>query len=148
MHGHEKSDPAMVAVKPANKAEPAVEQSTAEHTAAEPEEPRAGTKGNADQQSTCRTQRRVSVSQALERIRKVARERKKERFAALPEQRGEIEQLRREIARVLVKGEGSIEHLAKATGTSVRTLQRRLNDAGVRYSDLQNDVRKAGLPAR
>jgi hypothetical protein len=35
------------------------------------------------------------------------------RLAALPEQRGEIEQLRREIARVMVKGEGGIEHLAK-----------------------------------
>jgi len=64
------------------------------------------------------------------------------RLAALPEQRGEIERLRREIARVVVKGEGGIEHLAKATGTSVRTLQRRLKDAGVNYSDLQNDVRK------
>ena len=42
MHGHEKSDPAIVAVKPANKAEPAVEQSTAEPTAAEPGEPRRG----------------------------------------------------------------------------------------------------------
>ena len=84
MHGHEKSDPVIVAVKPANKAEqPAAERSAAEPTAAEPVEPRAGTKGNADQQSTCRTQSRVSVSQALERIRKVARERKKERFTAL-----------------------------------------------------------------
>src|SRR5262245_39271289 len=83
MHGHEKSDPAIVAVKPANKAEPAVEQSTVESTAAESEEPRAGTEGNADQQSTCRTQSRVSVSQALERIRKVARERKKEKLTAL-----------------------------------------------------------------
>ena len=46
-------------------------------------EPRAGTKGNADQQSTRLTQSRTSVSQALERIRKVARERKKERFTAL-----------------------------------------------------------------
>lgn len=64
------------------------------------------------------------------------------RLAALPEQRGEIEQLRREIARMLVKGESGIEHLAKATGTSVRTLQRRLKDAGVNYSDLQNDVRR------
>ena len=64
------------------------------------------------------------------------------RLAALPEQRGEIEQLRREIARLLVKGQGSIEHLANATGTSVRTLQRRLKDAGVNYNDLQNDVRK------
>ena len=64
------------------------------------------------------------------------------RLAALPEQRGEIDQLRREIARLLVKGQGSIEHLANATGTSVRTLQRRLKDAGVNYNDLQNDVRK------
>jgi len=84
MHGHEKSDPAIVAVKPANKtASISVEQSAGERAVAEPVEPRAGTKGNADQQSTCRTQSRVSVSQALERIRKVARERKKERFTAL-----------------------------------------------------------------
>jgi AraC-like DNA-binding protein len=64
------------------------------------------------------------------------------RLAALPEQRGEIEQLRRQIARMLVKGEGGIEHLAHATGISVRTLQRRLKDAGVNYSGLQNGVRK------
>src|SRR5438477_6239020 len=74
MHGHEKSDLAIVALKPANKAE---------QSAAEPVEPRAGTKGNAGQQSTYRTQSRVNVSQALERIRQVARERKKERFTAL-----------------------------------------------------------------
>src|SRR5260221_14773982 len=49
------------------------------------------------------------------------------RLAALPEQRGELEQLRREIARVLGKG-------AKATGTSVRTLQRRPGGAGGTYS--------------
>jgi RNA-directed DNA polymerase len=84
MHGHEKSDPAIVAEKLANKAEqPAAEQSAAEPIAAEPVERRVGTKGNADQQSTCRTQSRESVSQALDRIRKVARERKKERFTAL-----------------------------------------------------------------
>src|SRR5271166_2704426 len=84
MHGHEKSDPAIVAVKPANKVEQlAAEQSAAVPTAAEPAEPRAGTEGNADQQSTCRTQSRVSVSQALERIRKVAKQRKKEKFTAL-----------------------------------------------------------------
>ena len=72
MHGREKSDPAIVAVKPANKAaNPAVEQSAAEPATVEPVEPRAGTKGNADQQSTRRAQSRVSVSQALERIRQV-----------------------------------------------------------------------------
>src|SRR5947199_140752 len=58
-------------------------QSAAEPATAEPVEPRAETKGNADQQSTCRAQSRISVSQALERIRKVAREWKKERFTAL-----------------------------------------------------------------
>src|SRR5215468_3444644 len=71
MHGHEKSDPAIVAVKPANKAEqPAAEQSAAELTAAEPVEPRAGTKGNAGQQTMPWTQSQISMPHALERIRK------------------------------------------------------------------------------
>jgi RNA-directed DNA polymerase len=69
MHGHEKSDFAIVAVKPANKADHAAEQSAVEVTAAEPVERRAETKGNAGQQSTCRAPSRASVSQALERIR-------------------------------------------------------------------------------
>jgi len=74
MHGREKSDSAIVAVKPTNKAVP---------TAAEPVEPRAGAKGNARQQSTHRTQGRERVTQALERVRQAARQRKKERFTAL-----------------------------------------------------------------
>jgi AraC-like DNA-binding protein len=64
------------------------------------------------------------------------------RLAALPDQDNEISQLRREIARALVKGQAGIGHVAKATATSVRTLQRRLKHTGVSYSDLQNDVRK------
>ena len=84
MHGHEKSDLAILAGKPANKAEqPAPERSAAKLIAAEPVERWARTEGNAGQQSTRRTQSRESVSQALERIRRVARERKKERFTAL-----------------------------------------------------------------
>jgi len=74
MSAREKSDSAIVALKPANN----VEQSTAE-----PVEPRAGTKGNASQHSTHRMQSRASVSQALERIRQAARQRKKEKFTAL-----------------------------------------------------------------
>ena len=74
MHGRGKSDSAIVAAKPAN---------NAERSAAEPVEPRTEAKGNAGQQSTRRAQSRVSVSQALERIRQVAKERKKERFTAL-----------------------------------------------------------------
>ena len=70
MHGHEKSDPAIVAMKPANKVEgPSAARPAEEKHAAESVERRAGTKGNADQQSTSRTQSRVSVTQALERIR-------------------------------------------------------------------------------
>src|SRR5713226_6165734 len=60
MHGREKSDSAIVAGKPTNKAG---------QLAAEPVEPRAEAKGNASQQRTRRTQSRVSVSHALERIR-------------------------------------------------------------------------------
>jgi RNA-directed DNA polymerase len=74
MYERGKSDSAIVATKPMN---------NAGRPAAEPVEPRAGTKGNASQQSTGRTQRRETVSQALERIRQAARQRKKERFTAL-----------------------------------------------------------------
>ena len=64
MHGHEKSDSVVVAAKSPNKTgEPAVEVM----------ERRAGAKENASQHSTCRTQSRDSVSQALERVRKAAR---------------------------------------------------------------------------
>ena len=65
MHGHEKSDPAIVARKPTNKAG---------RPAAEPVERRAGAEGNAGQQRTRRAQDRESVSQALDRVRQAARQ--------------------------------------------------------------------------
>ena len=74
MHDREKSDSVIVAMKPTNKAG---------QPAAEPAERRTGTKRNVGEQSTCRTQRRVSVSQALDRVRQAAKRRKKERFTAL-----------------------------------------------------------------
>jgi len=74
VHDLEKSDPAIVAMKPPNRAGSA---------AAEAAEPRAGTKGNADQLSTHRTQTRERVTQGLGRVRQAARQRKKERFTAL-----------------------------------------------------------------
>jgi RNA-directed DNA polymerase len=74
MNGREKSDPAIVATKPTNEAGQPAE---------EPVEPRAGAEGNADQQSTHRTQIRARVTQALDRVRQAARQRKKERFTAL-----------------------------------------------------------------
>src|SRR5262252_6897561 len=73
MNGRGKSDSAIVAGKPTNKAG---------QPAAESVEPSAEAEGNASQQSTRRAQDRESVSQALERIRQVARQRKKERFTS------------------------------------------------------------------
>jgi RNA-directed DNA polymerase len=74
MNDPEKSDPRIVATKPTNKAG---------GPGAELVEPRLGTKGNAGQQSTHRSQSRARVTQALDRVRHAARQRKKEQFTAL-----------------------------------------------------------------
>jgi group II intron reverse transcriptase/maturase len=74
MHGPEKSDPAIRAKKPANKAG---------QPAAERVEQRAGAEGNTGQSRTCRAQNRESVSLGLDRVRQLARQRKQERFTAL-----------------------------------------------------------------
>src|ERR1700752_4869904 len=74
MYGREKSDFAIVATKPAN---------NAGKPAAERVEPRAGTKGNANQTRTRRAQNRGSVSQGLERVRQLAKQHKKMRFTTL-----------------------------------------------------------------
>src|SRR5262249_23203597 len=83
IHGREKSDSTVVATKPTNTAETIVHAQHDDGKAVEPVERRAGTKRNADEQSTLRAQDRNRVSQALGRIRQVARQRKKERFTAL-----------------------------------------------------------------
>ena len=64
MYDREKSDPAIVAVKPTNKAR---------QPAAGLGEPRAGAEGNVSQQSTGRAQYWGTVSQALKRIRHFVR---------------------------------------------------------------------------
>src|ERR1700755_1974879 len=74
MHDQEKSDSGIVAGKPTNKAG---------RLAAGWVGPRPETEGNADQQSTLRTQGRERVTQALGRVRQAARQRKKEKFTAL-----------------------------------------------------------------
>ncbi len=74
MHGPEKSDPAIVAAKSANKAgQPGAERM----------EPRAGAEGTARQPHTDRTLSRADVSPGLTRIREAAKDRKKERFTSL-----------------------------------------------------------------
>lgn len=73
-HGQEKSDSLIVAGKRANNAKIAT---------AEPVERRGEAEGNTGRQSTPRTQGRAGVSQALDRVRQAARQRKDERFTAL-----------------------------------------------------------------
>lgn len=74
MHESGKSDAAVVAMKPVNEAVQAAEERV---------ERRTVTEGNVDQQSTSRTPSRTNVTQALDRIRRTAKERKKEKFTAL-----------------------------------------------------------------
>ena len=64
-NGHEKSDPATVALKSTN---------NAERSAAEPMEPRAGTRGNTDQIATLRTPGREGAPQGLDRVRQTRRQ--------------------------------------------------------------------------
>ena len=74
MHEGEKSDPAIVAGKPAN---------TDGRPAVEPVERRAGAEGNAGQGGMLRTQGRDGMSPGLDRVRTAARLDKKVRFTAL-----------------------------------------------------------------
>ena len=74
MHGHEKSDPAIVAVKLANEGGQPPEERV---------EPRAGAEGNTEQHGRHRTPSRESLSHGLDRVRQAARTRKQERFTAL-----------------------------------------------------------------
>lgn len=74
MNEQEKSDPAIVAVKPANKTGGPV---------AERVEPRAGTKGNAVHDLPSRTQGRNKVAQGLDRIRQAARRDRRNPLTAL-----------------------------------------------------------------
>ena len=74
MHEAEKSDPAIVAVKPAN---------GAGRPAEDPVEPRVGAEENANQGGMSRTPSRQGMSHGLERVRQAARLKKEERFTAL-----------------------------------------------------------------
>jgi RNA-directed DNA polymerase len=77
----EKSDPGIVAMKPANEADATSLQEGMRGE--EQGERRAGAEGNAARRDTHRTQIRARVPQALDRIREAAGQRKEERFTAL-----------------------------------------------------------------
>src|SRR5271163_389936 len=65
MNGHEKSDPSIVAMKPANKGG---------QLSAELVEPRGGAEGNAIERGMRRTPSRESMSHGLDRVRKAAKD--------------------------------------------------------------------------
>jgi RNA-directed DNA polymerase len=75
MHEHGKSDSSIVPAKASNEAEPG--------KAEERLEGRELAKGNAPERNVSRTQGRISMSSALERIRQAARRDKGQRFTAL-----------------------------------------------------------------
>jgi group II intron reverse transcriptase/maturase len=85
MHGGGKSDSPIVPGKSPNKAE---------GPAAEATEGRGLAKGNSFECNTPRTQSRVGVPSALERVRQAARKEKKQRFTALLHHVYSVEQLR------------------------------------------------------
>jgi RNA-directed DNA polymerase len=74
MNGGEKSDPIIVAVKPAN---------GTERSGKESGEPRVGTEGNAIEDAALRTPSREGASNGLDRVRATARAKKEEKFTAL-----------------------------------------------------------------
>ena len=74
MNDLKKSDPAVVAMRSANKGR---------QRPAEPVEPRAGAEGNPGSQSTRRAQKRAGVPQAADRIRQAAKRNPDERLVAL-----------------------------------------------------------------
>jgi RNA-directed DNA polymerase len=74
MHGGEKSDPPIVAMKPMNEGGEPPEELV---------ERRGGAEGNAIEHGMRRTPSRASMSHGLERVREAAKERKRERFTAL-----------------------------------------------------------------
>ena len=71
MHGCGKSDLVIVAMNPANKAKKARCGGICGGGRSGVGGAKGGTKGNTHQQSTCRAQNRISVTQALERIRQL-----------------------------------------------------------------------------
>src|SRR6266446_10606029 len=82
MHGHEKSEPAIVAKNRAN-AGGRPSAAGGEPRACPWLERGAGAKGNTRQTDTRRTRSRASVSPGLERVRRPAEQNKDERFTAL-----------------------------------------------------------------
>ncbi len=150
-NGSGKSDRSVVPEKPSNKAE---------RTAAEGVEGSGRTKGNLLEQNALRTQSRAGAQSALERVRRVAKEDKKQRFTALLHHVYDIERLRtaylalKRDAAAGVDGE-TWEHYREALEGNLQDLSVRLKRGAYRAQPVRrvfipkNDGRQRplGVPA-
>jgi len=131
MNEREESHSGMVAVKPTN---------NAERSAAELVERKLGTEGNARQDGTSRTPSREEegVSHGLDRVRKAAREKKREKFTAL-------------LHHVTVEAlEAAFRELRKdaAPGIDGVTWEDYEKDLGRKLADLHSRVHRGAYRAR
>ena len=138
MDGRGKSDSPIVSGKPPNRAE---------EPTAEAVERRGLAKGNSLQRIAPRTQRRVGVSSALERVRQVAKRDRKQRFTALLHHVYAIERLRAAYEALNPRAAAGIdgetwEHYGRNLEANLRDLSGRLQ----RGADRAQPVRRAYIP--
>jgi RNA-directed DNA polymerase len=131
MHGHGKSDRPIVPAKPPNEAEP--------EEAKEAVEGRGLAKGNTPERNMSRTQGRIGMSSALERIRQAARRDKGQRFTALLHHVYNVEQLK--AAYFGVKRDAA----AGIDGTTWRQYGERLEE---NLLDLSERIKRGGYRAQ
>ena len=127
MHGHEKSDSAIVAMKPPNKAG---------RPAAEAVERRAEAKENANRCRTCRTQCRESVSPTPERVRK----------AEASRQTSEVGAVCRKAARTVLCGGRPVMGVPTAIVRNLGMVRDPLLDVRLALLGYVVEWDKAGLP--
>ncbi len=85
---------------------------------------------------------RLSVN-AQPKLRKLVEEHVELLAEHLPKRQGTVPRVQREILSLLPLGRASLAHVARACGTSARTLQRRLADEGTTFAVALDDVRYA-----
>jgi RNA-directed DNA polymerase len=126
---------------------PTNRSNNAKGPAAESGEGRGRTKGNAPERGTARTQRRTTVSPALERVRQVAKGNRKQRFTALLHHVYDVERLRaayvalKRSAAPGVDGE-TWQHYGEQLDANLQSLSERLQRGAYRV----HPVRRAYIP--
>ena len=138
MNGRGKSDSPIVSGKPPNNTEEPV---------AEAVERRGLAKGNSLGGTTLRTQRRIGVSSALDRVRQVARSDRKQRFTALLHHVYDVERLRTAYAALNPRASAGIDgetwaHYGQDLEANLRDLSGRLKQGAYRAQP----VRRAYIP--